>query len=160
MIIEPDNKLDFNNVLIRPKRTTLNSRNGVSLERTFNFPYSNICWKGTPIISANMDTTGTFEVYNVLSKYKCITALNKFYTVDDYLKAKETYSLDPNYFMVSTGITESNLNNLKTILSIIDCNWICIDVANGYMESFIKFCYNVRQLYPDKIIVAGYSCQS
>ena len=68
-------KLDFNNVLIRPKRSTLKSRSEVSLEREFKFKHSNIEWNGIPIMSANMDTTGTFEVYNVLSKYNIF--LNK-----------------------------------------------------------------------------------
>ena len=79
--IESGEKLDFNHVLIRPKRSTINSRSQVSLERTFKFKHSSCEWSGTPIISANMDTTGTFEIYNELQKYKMITALHKFYTV-------------------------------------------------------------------------------
>ena len=70
MKIESDPKLDFNNVLIRPKRSTISSRSQVDLERTFKFPHSTSTWTGVPIIAANMDTTGTFGVYDVLSKYK------------------------------------------------------------------------------------------
>ena len=33
-------QLDFKDVLIRPKRTTLNSRSQVDLERTIKFPNS------------------------------------------------------------------------------------------------------------------------
>ena len=65
MKIESDPKLDFNNVLIRPKRTTLTSRSQVDIEREFTFPHSTSTWKGVPIIAANMDTTGTIEVYQV-----------------------------------------------------------------------------------------------
>lgn len=155
MKIEYEQKLDFNNVLIRPKRSTLSSRSQVSLEREFHFPHSSKIWKGVPVISANMDTTGTFEVYNVLSKHKVITALHKFYTLEDYKEAAEKYELDPDYFMVSTGITETNYKNLKEILSYIDATWICIDVANGYMEAFVKYCARIRNEFPDKIIVAG-----
>ena len=78
--IEYGLKLDFSNVLIRPKRSTINSRSQVNLEREFKFKYSPLTWNGVPIISANMDTTGTFEVYEVLSEYRILTALNKFYT--------------------------------------------------------------------------------
>ena len=103
-----------------------------------------------------MDTTGTFKVYNSLKKYKLLTALNKFYTVQDYINAINSgIELDPEYFMVTTGITEDNFNNLKEIVSFINCKWICIDVANGYMECFVDFCKKIRDLYPDKIIVAG-----
>ena len=79
-----------------------------------------------------MDTTGTFDVYNVLSKYKILTAFHKFYTLSDFKEFKETNTLDPEYFMVSTGITYGNYKNLVEILDNIDCKWICIDIANGY----------------------------
>lgn len=155
MKIESDHKLDFHNVLIRPKRTVLSSRSSVDLERSFSFPHSSYVWKGVPVISANMDTTGTFEVYNTLKKHKIITALHKFYNLDMYLSAMENYGLDPDYFMVSTGITDRDYENLNEILTRIDVKWICIDVANGYMENFVKYCKKVRATYPDKIIVAG-----
>jgi GMP reductase len=138
----------------------LSSRSQVKLERTFAFKnketHNTIFWTGIPIIAANMDTTGTFDVYNVLSKYKMLTAMNKFYTIDDYRRAlsKETV-LNPDYFMVSTGISDENFENLKQILNEIPCNWICIDVANGYMQAFFDFCCKVRDEFPDKIIVAG-----
>jgi GMP reductase len=150
-------ELDFNDVLILPQPSDLYSRSQVNLEREFYFcnSYSNkiVKWSGIPIIAANMDTTGTFEVCAILQKYKMITALNKFYTINDY-KAT-TVQLNPEYFMVSTGISDQNLTNLMEILDYTNCCWICIDVANGYMRSFVDFCKKVRLLFPDKIIVAG-----
>lgn len=153
--IEAGEKLDFNNVLIRPKRSTLNSRSEVSLEREFNFKYSPLNWKGVPIISANMDTTGTFEVYECLSKYKIVTALHKFYTLDDYHMFNKNYNPDPDLFMISTGIQNNALDNLKDIFSVVECNWICIDIANGYISNLVEFCKTVRQLFPTKRIIAG-----
>ena len=82
-------QLDFHNVLIRPKRTTITSRSEVDLEREFNFAHSTMKWKGVPIIAANMDTTGTFNVYDILSKHKMLTCLNKFYTVEDFKRTKK-----------------------------------------------------------------------
>jgi GMP reductase len=102
MKIDTTPQLDFNNVLIRPKRTTIYSRNDVNLEREFTFIHSTLKWKGIPIVASNMDTTGTFGVYDVLSKHKIITCLHKFYTIEDFI-GKE---LDPDYFMISTGIDE------------------------------------------------------
>ncbi len=165
-------ELDFNDVLILPQPSSLSSRSQVNLERTFEFV--NIIdednsddegyednkihkkWTGVPIIASNMDTTGTFKVYNALKKHKMLTALNKFYTVQDYINAVESgIELDPEYFMVTTGITDENFKNLKEIVIYTNCKWICIDVANGYMDCFVQFCKRIRQLYPDKIIVAG-----
>ena len=150
-------ELDFNDVLILPQLSDMYSSSQVNLEREFIFnnSYTNkiIKWTGVPIIAANMDTTGTFEVCAVLQKYKMLTALNKFYTVADYKATKVL--LDPEYFMVSTGISDENLQNLIEIMEYTKCRWICIDVANGYMQSFVNFCKTVRVLFPDKIIVAG-----
>jgi len=154
MKIEQDTKLDFGDVLIRPKRTTMSSRSEVDLEREITFPHSTLTWKGIPLIAANMDTIGTYDVYNVLSKHKIITAFHKFYNADDFTKMQER-GLNPDYFMVSSGIKDSDLVRLKTIMDSIYVKFICIDVANGYMEQLIEFCSKVRELYPDKIIVAG-----
>jgi len=151
MKIEDDIKLDFSDVLIRPKRSKLSSRSQVSLERTFKFPNSNQTWTGVPIIAANMDTVGTYEVYEVLSKHKILTAMHKFYTLEDY----QEMDLDKEYFMVSTGIGDNDLINLQNILDNIDVKFICIDVANGYMDKLCEFCAKVRELYHDKVIIAG-----
>ena len=183
MKIESDTKLDFNNVLIRPKRSTINSRSEVDMTRGFRFPnvvtksddvgceegqeeeeeqeMRENCkikhWTGVPMISANMDTTGTFEVYQVLQKHRMVTALNKFYTIHDYRKASATLEcgLDPDYFMVSTGITDKNFETMCAIVEETGCRWICIDIANGYIDKFVAYCRKVREMWPDKIIVAG-----
>ena len=149
--------LDYNNVLIRPKRTTLCSRKNVNLQRNFKFRENVPEWEGIPIISANMDSTGTFEVYNVFSKFKIITAMNKFYELNDYIEYQEKciHELDPDLFMISTGISEKDFDKLSNILESIDCNWICIDVANGYIKILVDFCRKVREKYPNKRIVAG-----
>ena len=170
--IESGLKLDFNNVLIRPKRSTLNSRSEVNLTRKFKFinarkeiiiennthkQYKSIEWTGTPIIAANMDTTGTFEVYDVLSKYNIITALHKFYNVDEIVeKCQERGDeMNPDLFMISTGINNGSIEYLTEVFSKIKCNWICIDIANGYMSRLVDFCREIREKFPDKIIVAG-----
>ena len=89
MKIEEDIKLDYSDVLIRPKRTTLTSRSEVSLIRTIKFPTSNQTWTGVPIIAANMDTIGTYDVYKILSQHKIITAFHKFYSVENYIEMEK-----------------------------------------------------------------------
>jgi len=151
-----DKKYDFKDVLILPKSSQLNSRSQVDLERTITFK-NGITWTGIPIIAANMTTVGTLEVYNVLSKYKMITALHKFYTLDKLLEYNKINKLNPDYFMVSTGISDSDYENLVNILENkeFETKFICIDVANGYIENFKTFCKKIRNTYPDKIILAG-----
>ena len=163
--IETGLKLDFNNILIRPKRSTINSRSEVDLNRKFKFvnakynPYGEtylpIEWSGTPIIAANMDTTGTFEVFDVLSKHNMITALHKFYSVEKLVEVCNQKKMNPDLFMVSTGIGDGALEKLDKIFESIQCNWICIDIANGYISNLVEFCKKVREKFPTKIIVAG-----
>ena len=42
MKLENEIKLDFNDVLLRPKRSTLSSRSEVKVERTFKFKNSDV----------------------------------------------------------------------------------------------------------------------
>ena len=82
--IEEEIRMDFNDVLFRPKKSALKSRSEVSLDREFKFLHSGKTWTGTPIISSNMDTTGTFEMGVSLAKYKCLTTIHKYYSIDDW----------------------------------------------------------------------------
>ena len=66
--------------------------------------------------------------------------MNKFYAMEDYLNFHEQHNLDPSLFMVSTGISEADYDHLKNILDVIQCDWICIDIANGYIQKFVEFC--------------------
>lgn len=161
MKIENDIKLDFTDVLIRPKRTVLSSRSEVSLERQFKFPHSKASWSGIPIIAANMDTTGTFTIMEHLNKYNMLTCLNKFYSLDDYIKSSILSSIHPNG-IISTGISETDFEKLCLILDWYIKNspadhpaWVCVDIANGYMQKIVDFCQKVRSKYPNIILIAG-----
>lgn len=156
MKILDDVKLDFTDILILPKRSQYSSRAEVSLERTFKFKYSPYTWTGVPIMVSNMDTTGTIEMALAMQNYKVLTCLHKYYTVDDLIKR----NLDVEYFAVSTGIGPADLEKLDQIISKINIKFICIDVANGYMSKFIEACRQIREKYPDKILIAGNVCTS
>ena len=146
---------DFKDVLFKPKTTTLNSRNDVQLETTFTFS-NNTKWTGIPIISANMYTTGTFEVHKELAKYKMLTAMHKFFTIDDYKKYDNEKNIDYEYCIVSCGIRNEDYDNVCQILDEIpQLKWICIDIANGYIPNMKLFCTKIRQRYPKHIIIAG-----
>jgi len=83
MRIENDVKLDFKDVLIRPKRSTLNSRNEVDIHRAFRFLHTGTEWKGFPLIAANMDVTGTLAMARALGKLGAFTALHKHYPTSE-----------------------------------------------------------------------------
>lgn len=152
--IKQEQQLDFKDVLIEPQRSSVISRSKVFLEKLLRFKNSQISWQGIPIVAANMDTTGTLEVAKVLEKNNMLTALNKFYDVEDLL-APEAPKIHQEMFMISTGISENDFKKLCNIMERVNCKWICIDVANGYMSTLLTFCQKVRKHFPNKIIVAG-----
>lgn len=149
MKISQSTKLDFSDVLIHPKFTHLISRSDVVLERSFTFR-SGHSWSGIPIIAANMDTVGTFEMCRQLTKHRMITCISKHYRVEDYPE-----DLDPNYYMVSSGIGESDWRKLCIVVDKIKPNFVCIDVANGYMSKLVEFVQKVREKWPYMVIACG-----
>jgi GMP reductase len=157
MRIETDLKLGFKDVMIRPKRSTLNSRAQVSLEREFKFLHSTLNWTGIPIMAANMDTVGTFEMALALAKEKLFTTIHKHYTVAQWKTFLVAAPADiSNYIAVSTGTGKSDFKKMDEILvQNPQLKFICIDVANGYAEHFVGFLRQTRKQYPNKVIIAG-----
>jgi len=154
MRIENEILLDFKDVLIRPKRSTLASRKDVDLSRKYKFLWSGKTWMGTPIMAANMDGVGTFDMAEALSYVKMFTCLVKSYTVKDF-NERYSYAIQPN-IAVSTGISERDYVNLVSVLTVHpNIDFICVDVANGYSEHFGDFIAKVREEFKDKTIIAG-----
>lgn len=157
MRIEYDIKLGFKDVMIRPKRSTLKSRSQVNLERDFKFLHSPFTWHGIPVMAANMDTVGTFEMAKVLASKKLFTAIHKHYSIEDwnYFCSNLPEGFE-DYIAISTGTGNKDSEKLSNIFSVNpQLKFICIDVANGYSEHFANFVKKTRKQYPEKIIIAG-----
>lgn len=159
MRIEQDIKLDYKDVLFKPKRSKLESRRDVDLTRTFKFHYGNE-WTGVPIMASNMDGVGTFEMAKVLQEHKMITVMRKHYTVDDWTKNAKGVKM--KYLSVCTGtgvIWDPDAPDFATMKAVLamypDIKFITIDVANAYHENYADFISRVRDAYPDKTIIAG-----
>lgn len=157
MRIEYEIKLGFKDVMIRPKRSTLKSRSQVSLERNFTFVNSQKKWSGVPIIAANMDTVGTFEMAEALAKEKIITALHKHYTPEEWSAFLNNQSDSIyEYIALSTGTGKADEEKIKQIMEEHpQIEFLCIDVANGYSEHFVEFVKRARAQFPTKTIIAG-----
>ncbi|MCL4157980.1 UNVERIFIED_CONTAM: hypothetical protein GTU68_010275, partial [Idotea baltica] len=143
--------------MIRPKRSTLKSRSEVTLERNFKFLHSSFTWTGIPIMAANMDTVGTFEMAKALTDKNLFTAIHKHYSMDDWnvFLSNLPKGFEKN-IAVSTGTSKNDSKKLASILEYHpSLQFICIDVANGYSEHFADFVKQTRTLYPEKVIIAG-----
>ena len=153
MRIENEVKLDYKDVLIRPKRSVLRSRKQVILRREYTFRNSEQSWTGIPIMAANMDGVGTFNMAHELSRAELFTCITKQNTPKDwYNRFGET---DTDYVAVSVGTNPKEYENAKQIIASNNLNWICIDIANGYSEHFVDFVRKVRSDYPTINIIAG-----
>ena len=160
MRIEEDVKLDFKDVLFKPKRSKLESRRNVDLTRTFKFYNSGNEWSGIPIMSSNMDGVGTFSMAKVLQEHKMITVVRKHYTIDEW--KEHTQGVKMKYLSVCTGtgvIWDPDAQDYATMKAVLemypDIKFITVDVANAYHENYAEFISRVRDAYPDKTIIAG-----
>ena len=158
MRVDRDFKLDFDDVLIRPKRSTLSSRRLVDLNRKFEFRHSNEIWEGIPVIAANMDTTGTFEIAESLKKEKMLTAIHKFYSLDQWAKSINSNQIDLEHCAVTFGVEEAEnadefFNKMKKN-KLNKPKFICLDVANGYTELFLDLVKKIRSKF-DNPLIAG-----
>ena len=157
MRIEYDIKLGFKDVMFRPKRSTLKSRSQVNLERTFKMMHSKTEWTGIPIMAANKDTVGTFEMALSLAEKKLFTAIHKHYSIDQWNQFLATAPQGiENYIALSTGTGSQDFEKIAQLMTANpQLKYICIDVANGYSEHFVSFVKQTRKKYSDKIIIAG-----
>jgi len=177
--IDNDIKLDFKDVLIRPKRSTIKSRSEVNLHREYTFLHSKQKFSGIPIIAANMDTVGIFSVAKEFAKNSLFTTIHKHYSVEEWVEFARNNLETLKYCAVSSGISEQDFSKLQQIMKAVpELQYICLgrslilpcsrciqqglltenlisDVANGYTEYFVQFVKDVRATFSDKTIIAG-----
>jgi GMP reductase len=152
MRIDTEPKLDFEDVLIRPKRSRLKSRAEVDLNRTFKMPHAGIEVTGVPVIAANMDKVGTLRMAAALAEHNIFTALHKHIPLADLRNA----GISGAFSFVTFGIEDiKKIDETMSALGSNSINKICLDVANGYTEHFIDFIKKVRDHHPGKVIMAG-----
>lgn len=153
MRIEEEVKLDYKDVLIRPKRSALRSRSEVDLYRSFKLKNSKSDWKGIPIMAANMDGVGTFSMAKSLQAKGLFTCITKHYAIEDW--RLNIGDLDRDRVAISIGTNMDAYLKASAIVKELDLRWICIDIANGYSEHFVEFVKLVRSDFPNKNIIAG-----
>ena len=167
MRLEEDIKLDYKDVLIRPKRSTLYSRKQVKLERKFQFrnykgPAISFLpdehhYEGIPIMAANMDGVGTFEMADKLAKLNLFTCLVKTYSAEELKNFFNNSQKRTECVAMSIGTSDSDYEKLVEVKNHSSNNlkYICMDIANGYSDHFAARVRKVREAFPDLVIIAG-----
>jgi GMP reductase len=152
MHIESQMKLDYSDVLIRPKRSALGSRADADIERTFRFVNSKTEWTGFPLIAANMDVTGTMGMARALSSCRAMVALHKYYARDALEEFFRTQSSNVFYTM---GMGTHDYEKFKHVRDRVPLTKLNLDVANGYSQAFVDFVGRVREENREALIMAG-----
>jgi len=156
MRIEEELKLDFKDVLIRPKRSTLTSRSEVDISRDFVFRHSGAKYRGIPIVAANMDTVGTFDMARALTGHQLAVALHKHYAEAELTAFFGALPAAATVFY-SMGITREDYDKFRRVKEAAGdaIGLVCVDVANGYTKNFVDFLHKLRAAYPQITIMAG-----
>jgi GMP reductase len=167
MRIEQDIRLDYKDVLIRPKRSTLKSRKEVSLERDFTFRnyvpdfpdnIKDYHYRGLPVMAANMDGVGTFKMADTLAEADIFTCLVKTYPVESLIDYFCEGILErTNNVAMSIGTSELDFDKLTRVYAGAagGLKYVCMDIANGYSEHFTQHVRKVRNAFPHLVIIAG-----
>jgi GMP reductase len=167
MRIDQDLKLDYKDVLIRPKRSTLSSRKEVELRRSFTFRnyvpdfpenIEDYHYRGVPVMAANMDGVGTFKMADKLAEGSIFTCLVKTYSVDKLIDYFAEGILErTNNVAMSVGTSELDFDKLTRVYAGAagGLKYVCMDIANGYSDHFAAHVRKVREAFPYLVIIAG-----
>ena len=155
MRIEEDIKLDFKDVLIRPKRSTLASRREVDISRAYKFRWSQKEFAGVPILAANMDGVGTFAMARAFKPLGLSVALHKHYPLDALVDFYRTDGAANAWYSIGTAASDAEKLEAFITRAPGAIDKLCIDVANGYAQPFVDFVKRMRDRLPDVTIMAG-----
>jgi GMP reductase len=168
MRIISEEKLNIDDLLLVPQRNTLESRSQVNLEREYRFYHSPLIWKGIPVFCANMAAIAGKDMALALAKHKMCCALHKFHSAQEIIDIYDSTKLDDQidsfyetdnrmmYIWPSIGMNYDDISKIKEINKFFGCHInLVIDVPNAYMEKFVKFCADVRNEFPNAVIMAG-----
>ena len=159
MRIERDIKLDYSDVLFRPKRSTMISRGDVDLVREYTFKHSGRVYTGIPIMAANMTGVGTYDMALALAKenmFTCLVKEDEPAVLWNWLSNSAYKSDLVKCMAVSTGVTDVDKIRIDSVLNLNkSIDYVCIDVANGYSEGFLDFVSKFREENPKITIIAG-----
>lgn len=158
MDIINEEQLDFDDVMIQPQPSTIESRKDAVITRPYKFKWTGKVIEGNPAIAANMATTGTFEMAKELQKHQMFCALHKHYTAEQLIEFLENNKKEfgtNDYIFIGTGLRKDDFTKLQKVMQTGLCRNICLDAPNGYITGFVQHLNKLRHTFPESIIMAG-----
>ena len=150
-------QLDFSDVLIKPRRSSLESRSLVNITRDYYFNHSQKTTVGTGIMQSNMGTIGTFEVSRKMLANGLFACLHKHHNIEDLIKFYGSLNDDEyDRCFLSIGLRDKGVEKLEALYKEFDSvPPICIDVPNAYIPSVKNLVVKMRKTYPLSVIMVG-----
>ena len=159
MQILPQTELDFSDVLIKPRRSTICSRKDANIVREYKFKWFKRTVKGTGIMNANMGTIGNFNVAKAMLDDGLFTCLHKHHKKENLFDFYKTLKTNPDSFFrcfLSIGLKDNGLEKIEYLYKHLDeVPPICIDVPNGYIPQVKELVMKIREKYPDCLLMVG-----
>lgn len=150
-----ENGLTFDDVLLQPKYSNVQSRSNISLD--VRLPKIATTLKH-PIVPANMKTIIEYEMAKEIYLSGGMGILHRFMPLTKQIGILNDLSeIGTNVYShigFSVGVQKADYDNMQTL---VDCGAkiICIDVAHGDSELCINMCNYISTNYPDILLVAG-----
>lgn len=153
-------QLDFSDVLIKPRRSSIDSRSKVNISRDYKFKWCPIPITGTGIMQSNMGTIGNFEVSRKMLEQGLFACLHKHHNVEDLVSFyKELFSNGDGTWrrcFLSIGLRDNGIEKLRTINKELGVQiGIKFDVPNGYIPQVKERVIELRKEFPEMFIMVG-----
>lgn len=139
-------KLTFDDVLIEPQFSTINSRSEVVLTSGIGSLYLNL-----PIISANMDTITGPEMAQAMYEVGAAGCLHRFNEIDQTVDA---FRQCPKETIVSFGLGDKEKDRCSNLWSA-GAKYFCLDVAHGAQKQVVEQVNWFKKRYPECTLIVG-----
>jgi len=150
MILIRPNGITFDDVLLVPRKSSVESRNDIDLSAHLT---PNIILK-TPIVSSNMDTVTESTMAKEMARLGGIGIIHRFLDIEH--EANEVALVKKEKLLVGAaiGIKEGYLERTAALIKA-GADVIVIDIAHGHSSFLIKVLQTLREKYPKFEFIAG-----
>lgn len=160
MQIIDSEQLDFSDVLIKPRRSSIDSRSKVDITREYKFKWCPYTIKGTGIMQANMGTIGNFEVSRKMLGNGLFACLHKHHDIDKLLSFyKELVDKGNDLWrrcLLAVGLRDNGIEKLRIINKELGIQvGVKFDVPNGYIPQVKERVIELRKEFPEMFIMVG-----
>ena len=160
MQIINETQLDFSDVLIKPRRSSIDSRSKVDITREYKFKWCPYVIKGTGIMQANMGTIGNFEVSRKMLDNGLFACLHKHHNIDVLIGFyKELIKRGDDTWrrcLLGIGLRDNGIDKLRQINKELGIQvGIKFDVPNGYIPQVKERVIELRNEFPEMFIMVG-----